>query len=58
MKIFNIGDACIRLLQKSESIELFEMFAENLGLGPGLHFHRGMEEGFYVIFWNSLGSVP
>ena len=49
MRIFHIGGIQIRPLQARETIELFEILAEDKGLGPGLHFHRNMEESFYVL---------
>ena len=47
--IFNIGGIQIRTLQASDSLELFEMFAECDGQGPGLHIHQKMEESFYIL---------
>lgn len=47
--MFHIGGIHIQLIQKQDSIEIFEITAKEKGLGPGFHVHHKMEESFYVI---------
>ncbi|HXF28798.1 MAG TPA: cupin domain-containing protein [Chlamydiales bacterium] len=50
---FEILGIHIRILangvQTSKKYEMFEITAEKVGLGPGLHFHRQMQELFYIV---------
>lgn len=49
MRTFHIGGIHITPLKVSDNLEMFEVFSEDKGLGPGLHFHKKMEESFYIL---------
>ena len=49
LKPFALGSGSVQPLLESKTLELFTLTNVQAGAGPGAHFHREMEETFYVI---------
>lgn len=49
-RVFELGGLQIRQLPSLlKFVQRFEISSSKEGEGPGLHFHRDMEESFYII---------
>jgi len=49
LKPFAMGSGSVQPLLESKTLELFTLTNVQAGIGPGAHFHREMEETFYIL---------